>query len=77
MTVFTKKEKAKSKVAIGNTRIKVATRGRGTLGDKISNKDRLKMTRGGVKLKLEGTRELNKIKAKKRASSQKPFLATN
>lgn len=62
MTVFTKAEKAASEKSIGNARIKVATRGRGTLGDKIANKDRLAMTRQGVKELLAGTIKLNKIR---------------
>ncbi len=63
MTVFTDKEKAESEKSIGNARIKVATRGHGTFPfDKISNKDRLAMTRQGVKEVLSGTRKSNRIK---------------
>lgn len=62
MTNFTRKDKAEALMSIGNTRIKVATKGRGTLGGKISNKDRLAMTRKGVQELLKGTRDANRLK---------------
>lgn len=61
----TDKDKAEAEESIGNTRIKVATKGHGTFGpvlDKISNKDRLAMTRQGVKEVLSGRRKANRIK---------------
>lgn len=62
MTNFTKKARADAEKAIGNSKIKIGTRGRTQFGGTMSNQDRLSITRSGVKDLLSGTRKSNRIK---------------
>jgi len=74
---FTKEGQAETVRSIGNSRIKVANAGHGTLGpilDNISNEDRLAMTKQGVSELLQGTIGVNKAKAAGRQISDKDIL---
>jgi hypothetical protein len=63
-----------AKTRVGHGKIDASrTKGRGALG--LTNKDKLALARSGTKDLLEGTRQANRKKARKKvARGQKPFL---
>ncbi len=63
-----------AKVRVGHGQIDSSrTKGSGALG--LKNKDKLKLAKAGAKNLLEGTREVNRKKAKK-TKTQRPYLPT-
>ena len=58
---WTKKGRAKAAIGVGQAQIDMARSGKATaLPEKLSNKERVKMAREGMKNKLDGIRRLNK-----------------
>lgn len=56
-----KKGRAKAAIGVGQAQIDMARSGKATaLPEKLSNKERLKMAREGVKNKLDGMQRLNR-----------------
>lgn len=56
-----KKGRAKAAIGVGQAQIDMARSGKATvLSEKLSNKERLKMAREGVKNKLDGMQRLNR-----------------
>lgn len=67
----TKSDRAKALIATGRAQINRANIGKGMFGEKISNKQRLKMTKQGVKDLLKGTIAQNKIEAERKKQAAK------
>lgn len=63
MAGFRKKDQAKAKVDIGRGQIDVAKSDSRMAIGKLSNQERLELSREGAKNKVEGTIELNRLKA--------------
>lgn len=58
-----KSQKAEAKINVGKEQIRMAREGSaGAIPQKLSNKDRLKLSKAGTKKLLEGTMEKNKVK---------------
>lgn len=62
MPEFLKKDRAKAKIIQGTNLSERGQAGRDMLGEKIPNKTRLDMVRKGTKDKLDGVRQLNRLK---------------
>jgi hypothetical protein len=62
MAINVGSDKARAKIAMGKAFIGKAKEGRGMLGEKISNVNRIKMSKQGLKLLMQGTIERNKKK---------------
>ena len=71
MTNFTKRQQAKSKIAIGHGRVGIGNQGFGMFPfDTIPNDERLELVRAGVKEQIEGTIELNRLNEERTAAMQ-------
>ena len=62
MTNFSKEAQAARKVDIGKARIGLSKIGRGAMGLRMSNKERLKLAKEGTKNLIEVTQEVNRLK---------------
>jgi len=62
MTSFTKKGRAKEQHDIGEAQVKWAKHGKDSLGRKMSNKERLELSKEGIKNQMEARIKLGKLK---------------